>query len=241
MFQSRLFKNLMCLGAACVMVVGNAWAANQAPDANEMLKRVRQAATLQQNQDITGQIRKGRVKVPFTMSLRGEMVAFQYKIGDQTLRFDLKFKDKSQDIIAWDGKKSFKLPLDQYGKAIAGTDVTYEDLSMRFLYWPKAQIVQDEKAAKVKGRDCWIILIPNPNPKVGQYAWVRVWIDKENGAMWQIDGINDKGDLAKRFMLTSVMKLDDGAWFMKQMKIEVRDPKNSMKTIAVDFIDMNTP
>jgi negative regulator of sigma E activity len=93
----------------------------------------------------------------------------------------------------------------------------------------------------VKGRSCWVIQLKNPNPKVGQYAWVRVWIDKENGAMWQIDGIDGRGELSKRFMLTSVMKLKDGNWFFKQMKIEVRDPANSRNTTAVDYIEMDSP
>ena len=96
-------------------------------------------------------------------------------------------------------------------------------------------------ASTVKGRDCWIVQIPNPNPKVGQYAWVRVWIDKENGAMWQVDGIDRRGELAKRFMIDSVMKLKDGSWFFKRMKVEVRDPSNPRRTVSVSYIDMDSP
>ena len=89
-----------------------------------------------------------------------------------------------QEILSWKNGRAAVLPVAQYSVPIAGTDVTYEDLSMRYLYWPAAKVVRDDAASTVKGRDCWIIRIPNPNPKVGQYAWVRVWIDKENGAMW---------------------------------------------------------
>ena len=91
------------------------------------------------------------------------------------------------------------------------------------------------------GRDCWIVQIPNPNSGVGQYAWVRVWIDKENGAMWQVDGIDRRGELAKRFMIDSVMKLKDGSWFFKRMKVEVRDPSNPRRTVSVSYIDMDSP
>ena len=194
------------------------------PDAGQLLKRVRQGATLQENKDIKGQIRKRSVKIPFSMSLRGNLIAFQYQLNNVWNRFDLKFKDRGQEILSWKDGKAGVLPVAQYAVPIAGTDVTYEDLSMRYLYWPQAKIVRDDA-----------------NSGVGQYAWVRVWIDKENGAMWQVDGIDRRGELAKRFMIDSVMKLKDGSWFFKRMKVEVRDPSNPRRTVSVSYIDMDSP
>ncbi|MEG2810248.1 MAG: hypothetical protein RR889_06315 [Akkermansia sp.] len=59
--------------------------------------------------------------------------------------------------------------------------------------------------------------------------------------MWQIDGIAANGELSKRFIMDSVMKLKDGTWFFKKMKLEVRDPSNSRKTRSVSYIEMNSP
>lgn len=227
--------------AAVVLSVAPAFSQEAAPDAGQLLKRVRQAATLQENKDVGGQIRRRSVKVPFTMNLRGNLIAFQYQLNGAWNRFDLKFRDRGQEILSWKDGKAGVLPVAQYSVPIAGTDVTYEDLSMRYLYWPKPKVVKDDAASTVKGRDCWIVQIPNPNPKVGQYAWVRVWIDKENGAMWQMDGIDGRGELAKRFMIDSLMKLKDGSWFFKRMKVEVRDPSNPRRTVSVSYIDMNDP
>lgn len=227
--------------AAIVLSLSPAWSQEAAPDAGQLLKRVRQAATLQENKDVKGQIRKRSVKVPFSMSLRGNLIAFQYQADKAWNRFDLKFKDRGQEILSWKDGKAGVLPMAQYSVPIAGTDVTYEDLSMRYLYWPRPKVVRDDAASTVKGRDCWIVQIPNPNPNVGQYAWVRVWIDKENGAMWQMDGIDGRGELAKRFMIDSLMKLKDGSWFFKRMKVEVRDPSNPRKTVSVSYIDMESP
>ena len=227
--------------AVMVLSLAPSWGQEAAPDAGQLLKRVRQAATLQENKDVKGQIRKRSVKVPFSMSLRGNLIVFQYQQGGVWNRFDLKFKDRGQEILSWKDGRAGVLPVTRYSVPIAGTDVTYEDLSMRYLYWPAAKVVKDDAASTVKGRDCWIVQIPNPNPKVGQYAWVRVWIDKENGAMWQIDGIDGRGELAKRFMIDSLMKLKDGSWFFKRMKVEVRDPSNPRKTVSVSYIDMANP
>lgn len=214
----------------------------QEPNADALMKSLRQTATLQKNKDIKGQIRRRSVKIPFNISLRGELMCFQYFQNNVWERFDLKFKEKGQELQYQKDGKMVALPKAMYSTPIPETDVTYEDLSMRFLYWPGARILQESEATStVKGRLCWIVQLKNPTPSLGQYAWVRVWVDKENGGMWQIDGIDARGELAKRFLLTSVMKLKDGSWFFKQMKVEVRDTNDSRKTVSVNYIDMNSP
>ena len=70
---------------------------------------------------------------------------------------------------------------------------------------------------------------------------MRGGVDKEKGAMWQGGGSDRRGELAKRFMIDSVMKLKDGSWFFKRMKVEVRDPSNPRRTVSVSYIDMDSP
>lgn len=41
-------------------------------------------------------------------------------------------------------------------------------------------------------------------------------------------------------MIDSVMKLKDGSWFFKRMKVEVRDPSNPRRTVSVSYIDMDS-
>ena len=54
-----------------------------------------------------------------------------------------------------------------------------------------------------------------------------------------MDGFGRDGKLKKRFTITSIQKLSDGAWFFKQMKMEVRDPQNDQRTIALDYLEMD--
>ncbi len=241
MLMIKILIVFMCLFLSAFLGGGSANAQEAQPDAVQLMKQVRQAATLQEDKEVPGQIRRRGVKIPFTMELKGGVISFRYELNNVKERFDLKFKEKGQEIIFYTGNKSAKLSVDKYAQPIAETDVAYEDLSLRYLYWPNPEIVKDDDASVVKGRECWIVLIKNPNPKVGQYAWVRLWIDKENGAMWQLDGINAKGELAKRFLMDSVMKLKDGSWFFKRMKVEKRDPQNARRTISVSYIDMEDP
>ena len=64
-------------------------------------------------------------------------------------------------------------------------------------------------------------------------------IDKENGTVWQVDGYGPDGKLKKRFSITSIQRLSDGTWFFKQMKMEVRNPQNDKRTIALDYLEMD--
>ena len=134
--RHSLFSAFLAGMAAVVLSLAPSFSQEAAPDAGQLLKRVRQGATLQENKDVKGQIRRRSVKVPFSMSLRGNLIAFQYQLDNVWNRFDLKFKDRGQEILSWKDGKSGVLPVSQYAVPIAGTDVTYEDLSMRYLYWP---------------------------------------------------------------------------------------------------------
>ena len=98
------------------------------PDAGQLLKRVRQGATLQENKDIKGQIRKRSVKVPFSMSLRGNLIAFQYQLNNVWNRFDLKFKDRGQEILSWKDGKAGVLPRSPSTRCPSWDLTTYEDL-----------------------------------------------------------------------------------------------------------------
>lgn len=232
--MKSFFKKIF--GAACI---GLSLGALQAePSADELLKAVRDMSVSQGEKDVQGQIRKGRTKIPFGMSVRKGVIVFQYKLNDVWNRFDLHIKAKGVDIMEVKGGKAAVLPVSKYATPLAGTDVCYEDMSLRFLYWKGGVLEDAGEDARIKGRDCWVVRIQNPT-KSGQFAWVRVWIDKENGTTWQIDGYGADGELKKRFSITSVQKLKDGSWFFKQMKLEVRDPKDSSRTVALDYIEMD--
>lgn len=227
---------MLCMAAA--VLAAPLWA-QDAPSADELLRSMREMTVSQGEKDVTGTIRKNRTKVPFSLSARGETIVFQYKESDAWKRFDVRIKEKSVDLVLVNGGKAQVMAASNYAQPIAGTDVCYEDLSLRFLYWKGGKVLPDSSASRIKGRDCYVVEVPNPKPGTGQFAWVRLWVDKENGTTWQIDGYGKDGKLKKRFSITSVQKLSDGSWFFKQMKLEVRNPQNPDKTIALDYLEMD--
>ena len=98
---------------------------------------------------------------------------------------------------------------------IRDTGITYQDLSLGFLYWPRPVLQGDEV---VKTRPSWKIDLQAPSDEP-VYGVARVWIDKESGAILRIEGYDKKGLLLRRFEIISAQKID-GLWMLKQMRIE---------------------
>ena len=234
--MKSVFRKFMLTGAAllCALPV-----VAQDVDVDELLRAMREMTVSQGNRDVMGSIRKGRNKVPFSLSARGKTIVFQYKHDNAWQRFDVRIHERNADLVLVKNGKAQVMAPSAYAQTIAGTDVCYEDLSLRFLYWKGGKLVNDSSASRIKGRDCYIVEVKNPSPGTGQFAWVRMWVDKENGTTWQIDGYGADGKLRKRFSITSVQRLSDGTWFFKQMKLEVRNPQNPNRTMALDYLEMD--
>lgn len=236
-----LIKTFFCAAAVAITAgLGLHAQEMETPDADVILKAMRDMTVSQGNKDVTGTIRKNKLKIPFSLSARGETIVFQYNEAGAWKRFDARIKEKNVDLMLVNEKGQARvMAASSYAQPIAGTDVCYEDLSLRFLYWKSGKVITEGVDTRVKGRDCWVVQVANPTPATGQFAWVRMWVDKENGTSWQIDGYGRDGKLRKRFTITSVQKLSDGTWFFKQMKVEVRNPQNPDKTIALDYLEMD--
>jgi hypothetical protein len=89
-------------------------------------------------------------------------------------------------------------------KAVAGTDLAYEDLGIDFLRWPDAKLTGQDNVMML---DCWVY---EANPPVeSNYAKVRYWISKTYLTMIRADGLNGKGQAIKRFTFNSVIEAED--------------------------------
>ena len=107
----------------------------------------------------------------------------------------------------------------QLDRKIRGTNVTYEDLALKFLYWRDAEILGTEKTSN---RVCWKLRL-RPPLRQSQYSNVLLWVDKAAGALMRIEGYDWNGLLVKRFQVVSTQKIND-RWYLKQMRIEQLQP-----------------
>lgn len=103
----------------------------------------------------------------------------------------------------------------QLDKPVRDTPISYEDLSMRFLYWPVAKVAGEDIQLT---RNCWKVRIEPGNLK-SQYSSAMLWIEKQSGALVKVETYDRAGNLLKRFEVKSVQKVD-GGYILKQMRIQ---------------------
>jgi Outer membrane lipoprotein-sorting protein len=104
----------------------------------------------------------------------------------------------------------------RYDKPVEGTDITYEDVSLKFLYWPVAKIDGSET---VDGLNCWKLHL-EPGGQPSAYAVVLLWVSKRTGDFLEGEGYDMAGKLVKRFKVVSGQRDPNGGWMLKKMRIE---------------------
>ena len=121
----------------------------------------------------------------------------------------------------------------QFDRKIRGTELTYEDLALKFLYWPNAKLVDTEK---ILTRDCWVIELVPPAAGVSQYSKVKVWISKGENAVMKMESFDGGGNSVRKYTVRNVMKRDD-YWFLKQMEISGGGARKPTFLELTDVVD----
>ena len=205
-------KTVLCL----LLVASSAFAA---PSAKEILDTVR-LQQAQQQLELEGQLREDQTVVPFRFVQTGPVIRYSFSKPDEALQLRLGDNDSRLEMVTSEGVE--KVAPAEFDHKIRGTAVTYEDLALRFLYWPNAQVIGDDTIQMV---DCWRLELRAP-PRQSQYPTVRLWVQNDGPAIMKVEGYDSNGKLAKRFTVVSGQKIE-GRWFLKQMRIEEFVPGTS--------------
>lgn len=187
-------------------------AAAPPPSAKEILESVR-LQRAQQQTDLNGQLREDEKVIPFRLSQNGPIIRYSFSNPDEALQLRLGDNDSRLEEVTRAGVE--KISPAQFDKKVRGTSVTYEDLAMKFLYWPNARVGGENS---IEMRNCWKLELKAPS-RQSAYSNIYLWVDKEGGALMRMDGFDWSGQLAKRFRVVSAQKIE-GRWFLKQMRIE---------------------
>jgi hypothetical protein len=186
------------------------------PSAQEILQSVRMLETRQQL-DLDGQLRQNDTVVAFHINQNGPLIRYSFTDPAEVLQLRLDENGSRLDLMTDGGAEKF--PPEKLTERIRGTGVTYEDLALKFLYWPGGRVLGDET---VHARSCWKLQLVAPS-RDSQYANVFLWVDKKSGALMRLEGYDSNGRLAKRFEVVSTQKIDN-RWFLKQMRVEEMQP-----------------
>jgi hypothetical protein len=193
-------------------------------NAEELLRAVRHSTAQNEELTLKGQLREGRKKHPFRMTIRRTQIAFL-------------FEDKPPHTVVLDlGADRFRLrenhsngpftdvaPGD-YGKPIRNSGVNYLDISLAYLYWPDPKYIKEDVVSE---RITHLVEVQNPSA-TGPYAKLLIWIDRQTGGLMRMQGYNKAGKLTKRMQVIEVQRVKRGDikyWALEKMQIYTLDPK----------------
>jgi hypothetical protein len=121
---------------------------------------------------------------------------------------------------------------------IQGTDLSWTDLTLSFLWWKGDAIVGREE---IKGRPCYIVAA-TPEPAgtnnatgTGQYAKVHLWVDEQLHMLLQAKGFDSQGKEVRSLWVKGFKKIND-KWMIKDMEIQ-SSPEHRTKLLINDVDD----
>jgi Outer membrane lipoprotein-sorting protein len=186
------------------------------PSAKDILDSVRMLESRQQI-DLQGQLRQDDVVIPFRLMQNGPLIRYTFTNPDETLELRLGENSSRLELVSDAGTE--KVGASKLQEKIRGTTVLYGDLAFKFLYWPAARVLGEEK---VRTRKCWKLQLRAPS-RESPYSNVLLWADKASGALMRMEGYDWDAQLIKRFEVVSAQKIE-GRWFLKQMRVEQFQP-----------------
>lgn len=223
----------LCFLATILLTVASPITAN-AQDPDRILEGARLSATLVElDEGLEGYLSHDRRKIPITIFLKGKNIQFQYYENKKWRVFHMRLADDKYDLFEIIDGKTRNFPSSKMTEAIAGTDMTYEDLALRFFYWPNPKL---EGKENVGFEECYRLRLNKPGGAPGRYEGVYVWVHTKFGAFMRIRGHDKNGTLVKEFQVEDVMKVGDGTWVLEKMQVATHDPNNGRRQSITDLV-----
>lgn len=206
----------------------------QAPDPQQILEGARLSATLvEMKEGLKGNLIQGKKKVPIVIYLKGKNIQFQFLEDNKWRVFHMRLSDDKYDLFEIIDGKTIDFPREKLIESIAGTDLTYEDLALRFFYWPNPKLDQLDN---VGGQQCYKLRLDKPKGAAGRYEAVYVWVHTKYGAFMKIKGHDKGGKLLKEFQVENVMNVGNGVYVLEKMQVSTYDPATERRKSITDLL-----
>lgn len=221
---------------ATLLLTALSYAADTPPkSAEEILRDVRQSYA-QQNSMMQGELRDdatGRTE-PMVLTMGNQSMLFQFtRPPPETIRLDLSTTPAKLYQVRKGASK--QVPASQLGSKVRGMAFNYEDLSLRFLYWPHPQMLKESRVSLQK---CWVVRVMNPS-KEGPYYAVDIWVHQGSGGVARMEAYDRSSKVIKRYEVTKIQKVN-GAQTLKELRVETLDPATG-KPQGRTYMTMNKP
>ena len=94
---------------------------------------------------------------------------------------------------------------------LLGSQFVFYDLGLPFLRWPVAKFLSEER---MRGRDCYLI---EARAEKEPYAYVKLWLDKEYGALLSMVAFDADDQPVRRFSVNSFKHMG-AVWIPRGME-----------------------
>jgi len=156
-------------------------------------------------------VKSCRTMIPDNVQLEGRIVLRNRRGISQAEHDYVLTRKAGATELKIDGAPCSK-SADSNATSILGTDVTWSDLTLDYLWWDDFSFDAERESESVHGQMCSVLLL-----KKGSRT-VRVWIDRKTGALMQAEELCD-GRAVRRLWGTRIKKFGD-RWMANVMEVE---------------------
>ena len=167
-----------------------------------------------------------RTMIPADVRLDGRIILRDRKGFSQAeYGYTLVRKGGETDLELKDGAGK-KVNFEREGR-ILGTDVTWSDITLDYLWWDDFSFDEEREAESVHGQKCAVVLM-----KKGDRT-VRVWVDRKTGALMQAEELVG-GKPVRRLWGTRIKKFGE-RWVANVMEVETLGSGHRTKVTVEDL------
>jgi len=156
-------------------------------------------------------IRTCRTMVPADVELSGRIVLRNRKGIPQAEYGYVLTRAAGKTALKLTDADGRDVPFDQEGR-LAGTDVTWSDLTLDYLWWNDFSFDAEREGETVHGQTCAVVVM-----KKGERT-VRVWVDRKTGALMQAEEFRGEKPI-RRLWGTRIKKFGD-RWMANVLEVE---------------------
>ena len=159
-----------------------------------------------------------RSMIPADVELRGRIVLRNRKGIPQAEHDYVLVRSNSVTRLAVDGKAVDSPASQPCNPAtpqpcnLFGTDVTWSDITLDYLWWDDFSFDAEREGESVHGQVCAVVVM-----KKGA-RMVRVWVDRKTGALMQAEEVAD-GKTVRRLWGTRIRKFGE-RWMANVLEVE---------------------
>jgi len=158
--------------------------------------------------------------------------------GGEILEQVIARKAEELELIRLSGPRLEPVPAPEWNDRIQGSDVTWLDVTLGFLWWKEPRLVGE---ATVKGRLCDLVEVVPPEP-VPNCARIRLALDRELKMLLRAEEIDHRGRVTRQMWVRAVKKMGEGdRWMVRDLEVETRGTGHRTRLHVSDVADSVAP